>query len=77
MNVSTTCPRCKKEMVLRVSQPGYERWRTGELIQNCALGLSDVDLERLLSGYCPPCWDLAFTDDVSKSAPPVDDESPF
>jgi len=56
ITVATKCPFCRTETPLTVSERGYRRWVSGELIQRAFPELSPDDRERLQTGICPKCY---------------------
>jgi ribosomal protein S27AE len=57
------CPKCRESTQLVVAEDAYNAWRGGELIQRAFPEMSRVDRERLISGYCGPCFDEVFAED--------------
>lgn len=58
-----SCPTCKDIAIITINQTDYEAWLSGTMIQDAFPYLSVEDRERLLSGYCPDCWDWIFGED--------------
>lgn len=56
MILKTRCPFCKDIKYVTVSEPEYQKWQSGVLIQRAFPLLSQDDRERLLTGICPPCY---------------------
>lgn len=54
------CTMCGKVNTVRVPKAGFDKWRTGALIQNVLPEVSKEDRELLISGTCPPCFDKLF-----------------
>jgi len=54
--VETACPACGQGEQITVDADGYTRWVDGELIQTALPNLTNTQRERLISGYCKPCW---------------------
>lgn len=50
------CPGCGGTEDLDVDADGYFAWLEGELIQRAFPTMSADDRERLITGFCPPCW---------------------
>jgi len=60
---SKRCPRCHSFKVFKVTAWQKRKYMdTQELIQNIFPDMSADDRERLVSGYCPKCWDILFAD---------------
>lgn len=59
---SKRCPSCGDTKVLTVTKAEWHSWLSdsSQLIQNVFRSLSDDDRERLITGYCPKCWDALF-----------------
>jgi hypothetical protein len=45
---------------LEVTAEEVQAYRNGAFIQDAFRSLSADDRERLLTGYCTPCWDKLF-----------------
>ncbi|MAG73901.1 hypothetical protein CL620_06305 [archaeon] len=60
------CFHCHKFDRLEVPIYGYQRWKSGELIQNAFPNLSASDRELLISGIHSKCWDEAFSKDSDR-----------
>jgi hypothetical protein len=56
--IPTRCPRCRNSSSVVVDSKGYEAWCGGEFIQRALPTLSADDREKLMTGYCPKCWDM-------------------
>lgn len=57
------CPICHQSVTLQLDKEALEAWQSGTLIQKA---FPDLDLntrERMISGYCGPCFDGMFKDD--------------
>lgn len=50
------CPICNDKKTFDLDSEKYENWNGGELIQNVWPEMSPDDRERLITGYCPKCW---------------------
>jgi hypothetical protein len=61
--VRVACPMCRESRTLEVPADGFERWQSGELIQNAMPELSADDREQLISGTCGKCWTELFGSD--------------
>jgi hypothetical protein len=57
------CPRCQLEGVLWVPLEGLRNWDKGMLIQNAMPELTSDEREKLMTGYCGPCWDRMFNEE--------------
>lgn len=55
ITVQMRCPFCGEEHSVEVKLHEYERWESGELIQNAMPNLSATEREQLISGLCPQC----------------------
>lgn len=49
------CPFCKKRQTIRIPAQGYEKWISGESVQNAFPTLDSMDRELLISGICLTC----------------------
>ena len=54
------CPRCGKQTEITVKGPDLFEYNQGAFIQDAFPYLSAADRERLMSGYCGPCFDSLF-----------------
>jgi len=64
VNVSVTCPNCKKKSVLQMTEQQCRELNKGEKhIQDILTDFSPEDRETLISGICPKCWDEIFADE--------------
>lgn len=54
---SKKCPDCGGVEIFEVAETDLFLWESGGLIQNCFPYLTKDQRERLISGYCTPCWD--------------------
>lgn len=54
------CPECNEAIELRVTPQEHLNWLNGMLIQDAFPNMNKDDRERLISGYCAPCWDAVF-----------------
>lgn len=61
--VLTKCPRCRTVEVTEFPLEGYQAWMTGTLIQVAMPTVSAKDREKLITGFCGPCWDSVFGED--------------
>lgn len=57
---SATCPFCGKVTEIQIDAEGYNRWKSGTLIQTAFPQMSTDDRELLITGICPPCWNSIF-----------------
>lgn len=57
------CLVCGEQSTLLVPSQEFENWKAGVSIQGAFPSLSADDRELLLSGTCPPCWDLLWSED--------------
>ena len=57
-----TCWRCSQVYEIVIPIDGYDKWQTGELIQDALPELSAGERELLISGTCDACWDELFGD---------------
>ena len=55
-----TCRKCGTTVQIHVIGPDYDRWKSGELIQNAMPYLTPDEREILISGTCGPCFDRMF-----------------
>ena len=55
-----TCRQCGTTVQISVIGPDYDRWKSGELIQDAMPYLSPDEREILISGTCGPCFDRMF-----------------
>ena len=58
-----TCPKCHSEEVLVLDAKAYTAWQRGELIQRAFPSLTSAQRERLITGYCDPCWQAMFPEE--------------
>lgn len=54
---------CRESESIEVPVDGFQRWQSGELIQNAMPELDADKREQLISGTCPKCWDELFASD--------------
>lgn len=54
------CPECKGTAEITVKGSDLFQYNQGAFIQNAFPYLSTADRERLMSGYCGPCFDSVF-----------------
>jgi hypothetical protein len=60
---SKPCPSCGGTTKIVVNRDGYLAWSRGDtLIQRAMPELSADDRERLITGFCTPCWDEMFAE---------------
>jgi hypothetical protein len=59
-NIETVCPICASMKIVSVCDADYARWQRGTKIQEAFPYLDEDDLERVLTGICPLCWDSLF-----------------
>jgi hypothetical protein len=57
------CMVCKRTSRLTVLREAFLLWQRGELLQVAMPDLTDDELELLLSGTHPDCWDIAFPEE--------------
>lgn len=60
------CPQCKASDEIEVKGRDLYRYNQGAFIQDAFPYLSPADRERLMSGYCGPCFDVLFSDEESE-----------
>ena len=60
---SPPCPGCQEVKTLEVTAEAYMAWQMGKHIQDAMPELSANDRERLITGYCPECWDELFSEE--------------
>ncbi len=53
----TTCPMCRIENRVELTEKQFQDWQAGGLIQRVAPNLTADQRELLISGICPKCWD--------------------
>lgn len=63
--VSKPCPQCRQVVAFEVTEDCYQRyleWKKpgSDLIQNLLPELDHTQRERLMTGYCDPCWKELF-----------------
>jgi hypothetical protein len=58
--ITKKCPRCGETETLRLDAAALEAWQGGMLIQKAFPELDADTRERMISGYCNPCWDIVF-----------------
>jgi phage FluMu protein Com len=58
--IKVQCPHCKKEKLIEVNRDGYEKWKSGALVQEAFPDLPAAEREMLISGICPECWNKMF-----------------
>jgi hypothetical protein len=60
---SVRCKGCKKVYSMTVSEDGYQKWRSGVLIQKALPELNADQRELLISQTCGSCWEKLFSED--------------
>jgi hypothetical protein len=65
MSTVTTkpCPRCGGTKDLEVQFSEVVAYESGAKIQDAFPRMSADDRERLLTGYCPDCWNQIFPEE--------------
>jgi hypothetical protein len=63
MRISIRCIICGNTSDLIVNEKGYDRWKSGELIQNALPELSNDERELLISKCCEKCFDSLLGED--------------
>lgn len=58
--ITKPCPRCKQSATLQLDSEALEAWQSGTLIQKAFPEIDAATRERMLSGYCTPCWYIIF-----------------
>lgn len=71
------CPICNTTADIVVAKTDAEAWRRGAYIQDVFTYLSRGDRERLISGYCDPCFDSMFPPEpVEETCPTCEAAAP-
>lgn len=52
-----------RDTVFNITDAEYAHFRTGALIHEVFPNMPPADRERLITGYCDPCWQSLFGDD--------------
>jgi hypothetical protein len=60
VRVQTQCPRCRRQEVTEYPLEGYQAWKAGQLLQDAMPTVSAENREKLITGFCSPCWDRMF-----------------
>jgi hypothetical protein len=56
--IERKCPWCGNVTTIAVDNAKYDRWQSGEHIQNVFPDLTSMERETLMSGVCSDkCWD--------------------
>lgn len=55
IRVDKWCPFCGKKSTLIIDKERYNRWQSGELIQNVFPELPAEERETIISGMCAKC----------------------
>ncbi len=55
--ISIKCIQCKETHSFTILEENFDKWRNGELIQNCFTTLDEDDRELFISGMCGRCFD--------------------
>ena len=58
--VTKPCPTCKRMDTFTVPAEQVAAYKAGAHVQDAFPGLTADQREQLITGYCGPCWDLAF-----------------
>lgn len=67
MTVVMECPFCRQVHEVEVGVEDYFLWRTGEkLAQEVFTYLTPTEREQLISGICPSCQEMVFSEDVEE-----------
>lgn len=61
--ITATCPECKGSKAVPIDNKSLSNWLHGDLIQRAMASIDEDDRERLITGYCPSCWNKLFADD--------------
>ena len=62
--VAKVCPNCGKDTLVAISETRFDRWKSGEHIQDVFPDLTSMERETLMSGVCSDkCWDEMWPDD--------------
>lgn len=56
LEVANQCPFCGSVNTVRVTANEFERWQSGEFVQNVFPHLSTTEREYLITGTCEGCW---------------------
>lgn len=71
MIIHTDCD-CGDWKDIYVDEDSYKEWVNGKLIQKCFPHMSSDDRERLITGICPECWDILFSEEQEEQNEPKD-----
>ncbi len=63
VTLTATCPECGDSKTFTLDGAAVESWRAGMHAQRAFPELNAEDRERLISGFCPPCWDELWPDE--------------
>ena len=58
--IDKSCPLCKKESTVSVTQESLKEYANGALIQNAFPYLDANERELIMTGICGICWDKEF-----------------
>jgi len=61
MHITTVCPECHSDKIIKVETRDWLKWNSGVYVQNAFPYLSPEDRESLITGYCGDCWDNLFS----------------
>ena len=61
--ITPKCFFCGRGSVLQVPKDGFDKWKSGTLIQFALPELTDDEREMLINGTHPICWDENMIDD--------------
>lgn len=51
------CFKCRQQFQIEVWPADYQRWKSGDYIQNAMPYLDNNERELLISGFCGSCFD--------------------
>ncbi len=63
MILNVQCVHCNTDYEIAVEKKDFDRWESGELIQDAMPYLTPGQRELLISNTCDACWDRLFTFD--------------
>ncbi len=60
---SKHCPVCNSFTEFNITEEEYQKYIQGDHIQDCFPSMPADQRERLVSGYCPACWNEIFKEE--------------